>query len=342
MISWWWDGRGTKADPDSLLDFVTAHRSIVSSVQLNCGVTVGEQGTLIGNVTDACSDAIPRLLELGVVPEHWIGSGSSSNVTWHHRLFDQVDAAADVLLRLGSMHQFAGVNVDLEPKDSTSADAEPFSAFLASLRPRLNAAGMRLTVDASASGWCPMIADVALLATAVDRVLNMRTYHGSSWGQWLDIYTPFIESAPRDSLGVGLACYVNDKTNGTWEVLAESAEQRVCQLMNDSVVEVDMFRIYPEASWPEEFWIEPLNKFMAGGGCEPDPRPVGQCPEGFAGPDANNCCEKHYSADCPADCAKERCEAFKDWEWQDLDFHHNPYTCCAPASLPSMQTMILA
>merc|ERR1712217_461783 len=129
-------------------------------------------------------------------------------------------------------------------------------------------------------------------------------------------------SLPHEQVGVGLGCWVNSQTNGTWAVTAESAEQRVCSIMNNSFAEIDMFRILPELGWPEEFWIPELEKFMAGGGCVPTP-PPNTCPQGFQGPDAKGCCEAYYGSDCPEECAKQRCENNKSWHWQQLDFHHH-------------------
>merc|ERR1711934_487021 len=118
---------------------------------------------------------------------------------------------------------------------------------------------------------------------------------------------------------------------GTWAVTAESAEQRMCSIMNESFTEIDMFRLLPASGWPEDFWIPQLEKFMAGGGCVPTP-PADECPESFTGPDEHSCCVAGWAADCDMDCAKSRCQAYKDWEWQDLDFSHNPFTCCPPAA----------
>jgi hypothetical protein len=58
-----------------------------------------------------------------------------------------------------------------------------------------------------------------------------------------------------------------------WDRTAESAELRVCALMNASVTEIDMFRLAPEQNWPESFWIPQLEKFVAGGGCIVKPPP---------------------------------------------------------------------
>eukprot|EP00660_Eupelagonema_oceanica_P014754 gene14754-381_t len=63
-------------------------------------------------------------------------------------------------------YNLTGFNFDLEPEGahpSVAADAPLYAAFLKEVRVPVNAAGMRLTVDAASGGWCPMIADVGLL-----------------------------------------------------------------------------------------------------------------------------------------------------------------------------------
>ena len=61
---------------------------------------------------------------------------------------------------------------------------------------------------------------------------------------------------------------------------AESAEQRVCMLMNQSAVELDIFQINMNGVdvWPEPFWIEQLEKFLGGGSCEAEIPERTTCP----------------------------------------------------------------
>merc|ERR1712187_796266 len=101
-------------------------------------------------------------------------------------------------------------------------------------------------------------------------------------------------------IGVGLGCWVDASLNGTWPVTAESAEQRISVLLDDSITEIGMFRIVPSRNFPEDFWIPQLQRYMAG---------VAQCPEGFTGPNAQGCCTAASTSDCKRDCARQRCEA---------------------------------
>ena len=104
---------------------------------------------------------------------------------------------------------------------------------------------------------------------------------------------------------------------------------------NDSAVEIDMFRVRPRSNWPEDFWISELERFVAGGGCDVVP-PENHCPEGFTGPNEHGCCVTGWAADCDMDCAKSHCESYQDWAWQDLDFAHNPFTCCPGTASPTV------
>ena len=98
--------------------------------------------------------------------------------------------------------------------------------------------------------------------------MNMRTYNAISYEEWY-----FTELAPalavgrQDVVGHGLGCYVDGATEDTWAVTAESAEQRICMLMNQSALELDMFQINMNGVdvWPEPWWIAQLEKFLGGG-----------------------------------------------------------------------------
>lgn len=61
-----------------------------------------------------------------------------------------------------------------------------------------------------------------------------------------------------------LGLQIDSSTNSTWAVTQASAEARICQIMNDSVVEVDMFRLLVSRDWPEPFWIAQLERYMSG------------------------------------------------------------------------------
>lgn len=99
--------------------------------------------------------------------------------------------------------------------------------------------------------------------------------------------------------------------------------------------------------WPEPWWIPQLEKFVAGGGCVPEPPPQSHCPhdQGWtpcagSGCTREGCCTMKYAdvdlSKCSTTdheaCAKQQCLA-SDTEvnvWVPLDYKHHPYTCCPP------------
>jgi hypothetical protein len=149
---------------------------------------------------------------------------------------------------------------------------------------------------------------------------------------------------------MGLGCWVSSQTQG-WSTTAQSAEQRVCQLMNRSITELDMFRLKPP-QWPEAFWIPQLEKFVAGGGCEPAPPPPSLCPaDGWVGcgppgcPSAD-CCDVSYAgvnmSRCAKgvasheECAKAQCLASttKISKWVPENYSQHWFTCCSADTPP--------
>ena len=124
--------------------------------------------------------------------------------------------------------------------------------------------------------------------------MNMMTYNAVSYEEWL-----FSKLAPaltvansQEVMGVGLGCWVDDRTNNTWAVTARSAHPRICYLMNQSVTEIDMFRLRqgvrkngaPLPDWPERFWIPALERFMSGGSCDAEIPTRTVCPNASIGP----------------------------------------------------------
>jgi hypothetical protein len=176
----------------------------------------------------------------------------------------------------------SGINMDLEPVSTptTSADAVAYAGWLSALKASLHTIGVRLTVDVAT--WSPMIADFATLAPSVDRLMDMETYNGASLSQWQGYYNELInESLDRNIAAVGLGCWVDSSTNGTWAVTAQSAYERVSQAISDNVPELAMFRLLPVTSlsifslsalirigddppqWPEEFWWAALEQYAS-------------------------------------------------------------------------------
>ena len=372
-VGWWWDAPSTSDDPSvaALLTFAAAHTNIVSSVLMRCGPST-KSGKIEGALSPACSRAIPALAKLGVGSELWLGETDS--VAAAGSLLNDPDGAVAALKALGTANPgITGFNFDFEvagatrcrgPAGGEVACDELYASFLGAVRHAVgggNGGGdgdahssssssrYRITADVSCSttgGWAPIIGNCSRLAPAVDRIMNMGTYNAGSYLTWLSHLTPALASGvPRDKLGAGLGCWVDSKTNNTWSTTSESAELRVCALMNASVPEIDMFRLAPELNWPEPFWVAQLERYMKGGGCELPPVPASQCPAeaGWATSGDGSCCSIHFAdvdrnaGGCVGGkqsaeaCAKAQCENSKTPinTWKPLNYSSHPYTCCS-------------
>ena len=176
--------------------------------------------------------------------------------------------------------------------------------------------------------------------------MNMHTYNAMSYEEW--IYSraePATAVSPLDHLGMGLGCWIDDRTNGTWAVTAESAAQRICYAMNRSVQELAFFRLNQDATepakaFPEPFWIPHLERYMAGGGCELQLPKKTVCPKATVGPpdswyaggDAPHCCissaARAGGSHCNKTCAQAECAATPDMHWQPENYSTHPYECC--------------
>lgn len=265
---------------DELLDWVKANSAIVTTILMQCGPTT-KSGPVAGALSPACKSVIPRLAKLGVGSELWLGE--TDNLTSALALFEDTTTTVDALLELGRSHPgIVGFNFDLEvsgPNTTVcgkSSCAERYTRFLGEVRAKLakSAKGTgrqtwRVTADASCSqpgaGWAPVISNCSLLANGADLLMNMATYNAPSYNAWLSQLGPSVDdsSFPRTKLGAGLGCWIEHRhghdhapaTAGkqpvpAWSLTPKSAEQRVCELMNRSVLEIDMFRLKPP-DWPE-------------------------------------------------------------------------------------------
>jgi hypothetical protein len=292
QISWWWDAPQAASDPavDALLSFSARHMDIVSSIFLRCGPTT-KSGTIEGQLYPACQRAIPALVKLGVKAELWLGETDDLDAARKLLDYANLDTVVEALVALQKEQPgISGFNFDLEVPSVTICGSQRcdvlYAHFLSNVRAALQRTpglAPRVTVDAachSGEGWSPVISNCSLLAAASDRALNMGSYNGGSYRGWLQALAPALAAGvDRSRMGAGLGCYVDAATNNTWATTPESAAQRVCVLMNASFGEIDMFRLAPEQGWPQQWWIPPLKRYMAGGGCDPDPPPPqSHCP----------------------------------------------------------------
>ena len=354
-IGWWWEAPTSSSDPsiEALLNFSRHHANIMSTVLMRCGVTT-TNGTISGTLLPACETVMPILSGFGIQTELWLGQ--TDTVDAAVKLWSDPQRAIETLAELGSNHsEIVGFNFDFEIPSTvmcgTKRCDQAYADFLSQVRDGL-LGQWRVTADVdcadSHGGFAPVINNCSLLARATDKIINMNTYNSGSYERWLQQLAPALNSdIPREKLGFGLACYVDDATNNTWSVTEQSAKERICVAMNHSVNEIDMFRVAPELGWPEEFWLPYLESFVSGAGCIPPAPQKSNCPP-FAGwllgesQGYQTCCVlKSMNVDmshCPDTnstssheaCAKAQCQASNTsiHQWTPLNYSHFPYTCC--------------
>jgi hypothetical protein len=299
------------------LEFCKQHRDIVTTLIMRCNVLTccragtgecgnavnhsiprgsctnnnGVGGVLTGEVSPACKKMIPALIELGIRPELWLGEDDSMSSARY--LFTHAEeTAADLLAMAKANPGLVGFNLDLETGEAaTDEDVANFATFLGTVAKALSVAPagpIRFSADVSCQhddtgghDTSPARLDTAckqLAHSGVSKLMNMRTYNSGDFSGWANAaLMPALADIPLGVLGVGLGCWVDSRTNGTWNVEPASAKDRVCLLMNQSVQEIDMFILsqgktpsskpggYP-VTFPEPFWIPELTKFVAGGG----------------------------------------------------------------------------
>lgn len=316
----------------------------------NCTNNNGAGGKVTGSLLPACKYVIPKLTALGIRSELWLGEDDS--LASARYLFSHArETAADLLAVAAATPGLAGFNIDLETWLGTTADAEDYVAFLTTVTSTLASAPsgpIRFSADVSCTRDVavapPILGNCKTLSAAtVGRLMNMRTYNAPDYDSWYEeALVPALE-VPRDILGVGLGCWIDSRTNGTWNVLAESARDRVCLLMNRSVEEIDMFLIKqgqptPAANFPEPFWIAPLQRFMAGGGCVARVPKAIICPNATVGPADSwtpggdpGCCtsssRRASNATCDEACAQRECAA-ANMVWRPENYSVHPFECC--------------
>ena len=290
--------------------------------------------------------------------ELWLGEDDSRQSALH--MFQNPDKIASDLISIAQKYPgITGFNLDTETAHSTAQDAQLSVPFLKRVTEKLAAAPggpLRFSTDVSCSkgvGWCPMINDCKLLANSgVGKIMNMGTYHSPDFASWYQTeLMPALDPAiPRSKIGAGLGVWNDTRTAHTWNLTPKSAEERICALMNHSFQELDMFVLRQDSddadkNFPYDFWIKPLEKFMAGGGCPLPPGTTLSCPAAQAGMPVDawmpggdpGCCvsseDRGHGHKCNVTCAMAECNAAgkkagATWWWKPEDYSKHKYECC--------------
>jgi hypothetical protein len=271
MVSYWYAvDNDWPAAVALITPYVTATPAVVTSIMSYCGLDVSDAGAIVNVTSAACLDFFAALRPLGVRPEIMLNAGNCS-IDAYRTLWADKTVSPAVILSAAVASGAVGVGVDFEPQadncqggpTGTAADAAAYAGWLAAVRAALAPAGIRLTVDVAS--WSPVL-NAAVLAPAVDRALTMETYNGGSEAEWLEYYSAFLASVPRDKAGVGLGAW--DDGKGAWWETPAGAAAKVARAAADGVPELAVFRILPQsgqsASWPLPFWWGPLQAYANG------------------------------------------------------------------------------
>ena len=300
-ISWWWDSdHGGSAS--ALIKFCTEHKNIVTRVMMLCEVFTcvnadwtnasaprgtctnnnGVGGTITGQLSDKCKQAIPALSAAGIETERkhataflclslrfhgancviliylsfadavWLGEDDSILSAKYQ--FQHVKEMAAMLIQIAKDNPgLSGFQLDLET-DSPFDDQDrlDYATFLHDMTLTLKNTTNPLRFSADMECRNPatntMLSNCSAVAgSGVARVYSMYTYNSADYYEWChQQLAPALATVPLDTLGIGLGCWVTPDLNNTWNTSPESAEDRVCKLMNESVQEIGMFELNPQ------------------------------------------------------------------------------------------------
>lgn len=376
-ISWWWDDNHHKS-ADGLIKFCSEHRDIVTRVMMVCEVftciaadwanasapkdtctnNAGVGGTVTGQLSDKCKQAIPALAELGIKTELWLGEDDS--ITSARYQFAHAQEIAASLLRIAKENPgLSGVNLDLESGAPFSdSDRLAYHEYLHNVTVALQnapAGPLRFSADLECRNPATdrMMSNCsAVVGSGLDRLYTMYTYNSADYYEWVTVQLkPALETVPLNILGVGLGCYSDAALNGTWNLTPEAAEDRVCKLMNASVQEIGMFDLSqgtkdnPGQLFPPPYWVAPLQRFIRGEACNAKIAVAPHCPNATVWPPLPpgpawkqggydndwDCCTSGSSRgagrSCDAACAHAECLA-AGMHWLPLNNSLFPFTCC--------------
>ena len=233
-ISWWWDD-DHHVSIDGLVSFCKEHRDIVTRVMMLCEVFTcidadwsnasapkatcvnnhGVGGTVTGQLSEKCKQAIPALKALGIETELWLGEDDS--LPSAHYQFEHVSETAASLLQIAKENPgLSGFNLDLETHSAfNDMDRVAYNAYLRDMTSALqNAPGGALRFSADFECRSPatdlMMANCSAVASSgIDRIYTMYTYNSADYYEWATVQlAPALATVPLDVLGVGLGCWI--------------------------------------------------------------------------------------------------------------------------------------
>jgi len=258
-VSFWFSTDDTYA---KMIEAVAAHTSAVSSVILDCGMSIDNDASLVIPENANCKPAIEGLTKLGVKAELAVGL-AGSNISAMRKAFQRGSKVfSKELLAIVDDYKVQGIDFDWEPQGKDMGnltDAKAYAEFLSGIKQDFDGKA-RLTI--CVADWSPVMSQYALLAPAVDRLLDMETYNDKDYATWHTYYKNIVKDAvPKNKVGIGMYPFAK---NGSWAATPESVAERMKDITNDGVAEVFIFRFLFQGAeeWPFPMWWQPLTQFL--------------------------------------------------------------------------------
>jgi hypothetical protein len=232
---------------------------VATSMFVYCGLSINASGHLgSAKLSPGCAVMIPGLNHMGVGAEPVVG-GSLSAL---RKMFASPSESISALVALTKAHKLRGISWDVEPSGSSASDAERFTAYLSQLRHALQPLGARVTAYSNA--YSKMISNIALLSTAIDRVLDGDCYNGGSYKGWLAKYQKLLQPAVNRT-AVAPAMMASTE-RGAWNCDNATIAQRYTKVVADGIDEIAIFTFDPVSTRGDcsSGWLPFARRFLAG------------------------------------------------------------------------------
>ena len=140
---------------------------LATSLFVYCEDKINLDGSFTAGVSAPCDTLAVGLAAMGIGTERIVGASSIANL---RAMFKSPDRSIDGLVALARKSKLRGISWDIEPANSTRADAKLYAAYLKKLRAALQPVGARLTTYNNE--YDPVISDFNDLQHSVDRLLD--------------------------------------------------------------------------------------------------------------------------------------------------------------------------
>ena len=217
-VSYWYDPAVTVDDKEpshnvtATLELLKREggSKVATSLMLYCEDLIRPDGSFHAGASIGCDAMIPQLNAMGIGAERIVGSPSIDSL---RAMFQSPANSIAGMVALTKKHKLRGISWDVEPPNSTKADAVQYAAYLKQLRAALAPLGARLTTYNNM--YDPVISDMGDIQHSVDRLLDGDTYNyrcdGCTTGSqnftgWLKHYHATVVNAniSREKAGVSM------------------------------------------------------------------------------------------------------------------------------------------